>query len=580
MNKRPLILGLLASTVLAGCQVEKQAYEHSRHVIGQAEQGAAAAAAPLPAADVSPIKVRNDVYVGSKAIRNEHGDPLPAKFERANGVTIIRTVPAPLKEIASALTDLTKIPVVVAAASPGAVSTSGGAAPPAGATGAPAGAAPGPVPEGFPLNQALAALGSSGGAPAGGGGSGQSTVISAPNPAPVGSLALNYTGKLSGLLEMLSAHFNVAWRYEGGKIVFESVVTRSFDVPALPIIANLSFDLTSKSTSGGENAASSGQDAKTTSATDVWKDMQTAITALAGGSATSINTTTGVVTVTGDLATVTRVGEYLKGMNQRLSQQIAISVKVYSVSLSDDQEFDLNVAGIFQQAGKHGINIGNSVASGGVVPGVGGAAGAAGLGWALLDGSSKWAGSNALVNALQTRGEVSVVTTASVTTVNGVPVPLQVGTLRDYIKSVTVTRTSGENGGTETQIEPGSVTTGFNLHLVPRVDRSGDLMLQYGINISELTGADDGFDRESFQDGDIQVQLRRLSQRNFIQQARIPNGNTLVLAGFEQVKSSSEKQGVGHHNFPFLGGKRSASMQREIIVIAITPTLLDFSKQN
>lgn len=579
MNKRPLILGLLASTVLAGCQVEKQAFEHSKYVTGQAERGAAEAAAPMPAADISPIKVRNDVYVGAKAVRNEHGDPLPAKFERANGITIIRSAPTPLKEIASSLTELTKIPVVVAAVSnAGTVGVSGASAPPGGASGGPATAAPGPVPEGFPLNQALAALSNGGGAPAAGGG-GQNAVIATPNLAPVGSLALNYTGKLSGLLDMLSAHFNVAWRYEGGRIVLDAVVTRSFDVPALPIIANLSFDLTTKSqTEGNESSASSGQAANTKSATDVWKDMQTAITALAGGTATSINTTTGVVTVTADPATVNRVGEYIKGMNQRLSQQIAISVKVYSVSLNDDQEFDLNVAGIFQQAGKYGINIGNAAAAG-VVPAVGGAGAAAGgLGWALLDPTSKWNGSNALVKALQTRGDVSVVTTASVTTVNGVPVPLQVGSLRDYVKRIKVTTTTGENGGTQTDIEPGSVTTGFNLHLVPRVDRSGDLMLQYGINISELTGAQDGFD--TFESGGQTVQLRRVNQRNFIQQARIPNGNTLVLAGFEQVKSTSNRQGVGHHNFPLLGGKRSASMEREIIVIAITPTLLDLGKQN
>jgi type II secretory pathway component GspD/PulD (secretin) len=122
------------------------------------------------------------------------------------------------------------------------------------------------------------------------------------------------------------------------------------------------------------------------------------------------------------------------------------------------------------------------------------------------------------------------------------------------------------------------VTAGFNLHLVPRVDRSGDLLLQYGINISELTGSQDGFD--TFETGGQTVQLRRMNQRNFIQQARIPNGNTLVLAGFEQVRSSANKSGLGPSQIPFLGGKSTVAMQREIVVIAITPTILDLSAKN
>jgi len=581
MGTNKIILGLLASTFLAGCTVENRVNSKMDTDVSEAGSKASQAAAPARAADTSPIKVNNGVFVGVNAIRNETGDPLPAKFETAKGVTLVRTSPASLRDIASALTETTKIPVIVAAPP---TSTGVTQPAPALATSSPStmgplpGMANGPIPPGFPLQQALQELSNT----SAGGGNPAVQMANVGAITDVGgsnsSMPLNYTGKLSGLLNMLASNFNVSWSYTGGKILIDYVVTRTYDVPALPIIASLSFDLTSKSetsTSGDSGGASStsGQEAKTKSATDIYKDLQSAISTLAGSHRTSIDPMTGVVTITADPATATRVGNYVKELNQRLSKQIAISVKVYNVALLDQEDFNLDVAAIFTEAGKYGLNIGTGVASSGVVPAATG--GASGLGWALLNTSSKWNGSNALVQALSKRGDVSVVTTASVTTVNGVPVPLQVGSLRDYVKKVTTTTT---DSGTQTQIEPGSVTSGFNLHLVPRVDRSGDLLLQYGINISELTGSQDGFD--TFETGGQTVQLRRMNQRNFIQQARIPNGNTLVLAGFEQVRSSANKTGVGPNQIPWLGGKSSVAQQREIVVIAITPTILDLSAKN
>jgi type II secretory pathway component GspD/PulD (secretin) len=68
--------------------------------------------------------------------------------------------------------------------------------------------------------------------------------------------------------------------------------------------------------------------------------------------------------------------------------------------------------------------------------------------------------------------------------------------------------------------------------------------------------------------------LRRITQRNFIQQARIPHGNTLVLAGFEQIRNESKKRGLGRKAIPIFGGGSETNIKREIIVIMITPTLL------
>lgn len=388
--RKPIILAMLASTALAGCAVEKQVLEHRNGSLKEAEARLDSAPVPATPADVSPIKVRDDVFVGGRPVRNENGEPLPSRFEKANGITIVRNSPMSLREIATSLTDMTKIPVVIASAPASGGSSSGGPVPAVTPAAGPVGA---PV-AGGDLNQALSVI--SGGSAPGGAASGG--VISAPSRVPAGAMSLNYSGRLSSLLNVVSAHFNVAWRYDGGRIVLETVVSRSFDIPALPVIANLSFDLTSKGETSGEGGGqSAGQTAATKSASDIFKELQTGIQSMAGASGTSINTTTGVVTVTGDPATVSRVGEYLKGMNERLNKQVAISVKVYTVALNGRDEFNLDVAGLLTKAGENGLSLGNGVASGGVVPMASAVASTvaskgAGLGWALLDTQSKFYG--------------------------------------------------------------------------------------------------------------------------------------------------------------------------------------------
>lgn len=549
-----ILMGLLATSMLAGCSVGHEANRGIRAASAEAGSLMPTAATPMAPKDTRAIKVRDDVFVGASSVRNDNGDPLPSRFEGKSGVTVVRTEAASLREIAAAVTEYTKIPVVLAASAPA------GETAPAQVEAAGPQFAAGPIPENFPMAEALSQI--SGGPAVGG------AITASASSVTASAIPLNYSGSLSGLLDIVSAHFNVAWKYDKGRIVLEQVVTRSFDVPALAIVSSMNFEMGSIS---GENGGSGGegQVAKSEAKNDVFVEIEAGLKGMVGEGTYSINKTTGSITVTSNPATVRRVSEYVTSMNQRLSEQVAVSIKVYSVSLNDGEEFDLNVAGIFREAGKYGINVGNTV--GGVVPEVTDGIGP-GLGWALLDTGSKLKDSRALVSALSRRGDVSVVTTASVTTVNGVSVPLQVGEVRDYVGEITVTE--ADNGDKTYGAVTQSVSTGFGLQITPRVERNGDILLQYGINISELTGASDGFDTYTSPDDKLKLQLRRVSQRNFIQQARIPNNNTLVLAGFEQVRNESVKRGVGRANFPLLGGGSKSTMKREIIVIMITPTLL------
>lgn len=572
--RRTLLIGLSILPFVAGCTlgVVKDAEQVVTRSVTEAAEAAHEAKTPLPPADVSAVKVIDGVYLGSRAQRRENGDVLPRAVER-NGVTLARAVPMTLGEIAFLITETTNIPVALhedtnreeaqtGASTPEPDSTTGGIGTPIGIS---------PMGGGVELQSALQALSGPGGANAAGAVGGKIKPLLGNGQ----TMRVNYTGSLSGFMNLVSAHFNVGWDYSDGRIRIRRTVTRTFSVPALPIISDLSFTLDSGGESdsgggeGGGATSESSQSATTTSAFDVWKDIRGTLANIVGddkGSAINADTSTGIVTVTSTPSVVRAVETYLKKVNQELSKQVALSVRVLNVSLTDADDYGFDLQTLFSGSKTFQFTAGNMVAEA--------AAEAVGqsLGWGIIRPGSDWVGTNGVVRALSEKGDVSVVTTASVTTINGVPVPLQVASTRSFLERVSVTR---DENSVSTELSPGKVTTGFNLHLVPRIFGDGRLMLQYGINISELVGKEDGFD--TYSTADLSIQLPNISQRNFVQQAIIPNGSTLALAGFEQVSASSSKTGTGKSDFWLLGGGQNANMRRDVMVILITPVLLDSS---
>lgn len=593
---KALSLVLAAATALAGCSASDLAKRELDRTSAAAFAANNDSRQPIPASDVSVIKVKDSVYVGARVQPIDYGDPLPRQFETETGVTIARARPMRLTEISSLLTQITRIPVVIStddggAPIPGTVATGIG-----GAGGAAGGARP--INVGVPQQTAQgvvanapsdiqSAINQLSGAPG-------STVASANSFTYIDSsspleMKVTYTGRLSGLLDLVGSHFNVGWKHINGRIVFSRVITRTFDLPTLGATQDLEFNLHGGSSSGSTTGGgSSGGGSSTTSqldqkaaikaSFDPWKSIDNSLKQIIGNAGRyDVSPATGTITVTASPAVIQRVGDYVETMRALLSKQVAMSVQVLNVTLDSQDKFDNNVSVLFR-----GTKLGAAVGTGGKVAAdpltsvtdkLG--ATAPGMGWAILSG--KFAGSNAVIDALSQNGRVSVVTTASLTTVNGAPVPLQVVNRRGYLAQITVqqaaTSTTSGSSGVFEQLTPGEVTTGFNMQLLPRILKDGNLVLQYGINVSELVGSQNGFD--VFSSGGNQIQLPNVNMRNFVQQSIIPNGSTLVLAGFEQVRATETKTGMFNPDFFQLGGGRDARNTREVIVILITPTLLD-----
>jgi type IVB pilus formation R64 PilN family outer membrane protein len=378
-------------------------------------------------------------------------------------------------------------------------------------------------------------------------------------PVHARTVPVDYTGKLSKFLDQVTGTMGLNWRYEDGRIVVFYLDTHTYVMKMLPSTHTVSMGISGGSSS--EGGGSSEQETSSEYEVNLWGEVVEAVTSLVGevGSVTA-SRSTGTLSVSAPSPILKRVGTYVEEQNARLAQQVAVNVQVFSVSMSDNSEFgtDFNMSFNDADIGAFGFSSEmNSVTQAGS------------LGWQLLRPLSGVPDVSGIVRMLNSKGDVSVVTTANATTLNNVPMPIQVGNNRAYVSSVTETE-EGTTVGVET------VNTGFNMQLLPRITSQGVVALQYNISTSELVGANDGFEQVTITGNTIQ--LPNINNRAFTQQVMIPDGNTLVLSGFEQTTSRMDKTGTGFADNWLMGGRSSGSMEREVMVITITPVIVDAGK--
>ena len=71
------------------------------------------------------------------------------------------------------------------------------------------------------------------------------------------------------------------------------------------------------------------------------------------------------------------------------------------------------------------------------------------------------------------------------------------------------------------------------------------------------------------------IQNPVIETRGFTQEVAMKSGDTLVLTGYERVEDTSSKSGIGSAENSMLGGAVTANKTRSILVILLTPVVLD-----
>jgi type IVB pilus formation R64 PilN family outer membrane protein len=534
----PIILAGCAPGMLGPINAEVKS-EHDRAVrmTELARQGETMEAHKPP-----PIQHVDGLWLPSRRLTpSENKEPVNEALTR--DITINRSF-SNLQEVAERISALTGIPVAIAPEAASLASTSTATPPPVPA---------GMPPQGFPGMQG--AVGNN----------------------------LVYSGALSGFLDAATTRFGVYWEWENNGVRFFRTATKIFRLIALPGDTTLNAKISNQSggsgsspggasggstsgggSSGGATAASSQEASASFSGLSVWKGIEDSIkTMLTTSGKIAVTAATGTVTVTDTPQVLRQVEYFIDQQNISLSRQVVVNVRVLSVDLNNSDNYGINWDSIYTNLSRNfGMTLNNTF-----TPDVGATSLLLRtLGTPGAPGSTTWSGSNVIIDALSKQGRVSQVTSASVTTLNNQPTPIQVGRQTSYLASSNTT--IGTVGApSTTALQPGLITTGFSMNLVPHLLDSKRLLLQYAVDLSSLLSL------ATVESGGSSIQTPEIETRNFLQRVMLNSGDTLIVTGFEQATQSGAMQGVGDASNIALGGGVKGTKNKMVLVILIQPVI-------
>lgn len=545
----PLVLAL----VLTACGTTT--YETAREEVDKAKAEAQVqiqnVGGPVDPNAGSPISYHDDeIWLGDTVIENVHGNPFHERFEK---FSISVTTPLTFEEAIDRISSRTGIPFVVEDKDVSFGEEEDNNAGVLTADGRPFLSAPDNVSFGVPGD--------------------------APTADAEPRFSLSYSGPLDELVSRLAAQNGYDWVNEGGKVRIFKYLTRTYSIAALPGTQETESALKSDASPGGDDssgggaggtqAASTNFKANTENSTEFkasvkfWSELENELTTIVGEQGKfAISSSRGRVTVTASRQILSRVENFLVGMNSDLVRQVVFHVRIMNVTIDNSDRFGLNVVGnLFNEDKNSGFVFSQTRDIGQGLAGMNGSFG-------IIDPTSRFSGSSLVWSSLSDRGDVAVINSSSITTLNHVPAPVQVVTSSAYLQSVEQTVTSGDLSSTS--LNPGNVTTGFTLKLLPNIFSNGQIMVQYSLTLSDLLAL------EVFGtgDGQNQIQLPQISSTAFIQHSLVRSGQTIVLAGFERLAHAVNSQTPLPGQMPLLGGSYDGSEKRQMIVITIEPEIL------
>lgn len=386
--------------------------------------------------------------------------------------------------------------------------------------------------------------------------------------APTTPFHVSWSGTVKGFLNHLSLKTGLYWRAENGRILFFKEESKNFQVYLAGGKSTLNSSISlagtggsstgSGSGSGSGSSSSGGGNVSVSSATtiDAYDSLLKSVQSMVGESGTgsskvSINPSLGILTVTASPPVLERVAEFVRSVNERFARNVMISIKVYNLSLTRDENAGVKLDGLFQSlSGKYGLKLDGAplIAPSSGTPGT-----------MIMDGTNSGGSRSAqvLVQALSQYGDVSLVTSGQVIAANGQPSPLQVGSEVTYLASSSTTVTA--DAGATTALTPGKQSVGFTANFLPTLLGDNRILLQYQLNLSSMLGLD------KVTSGNSAIQTPNVATQSLQQQAFLKDGQSIVLFGFESSRSAYDKS----HSFTSLGSNASGSRQMMVIVMEV-----------
>ncbi|HCX90662.1 MAG TPA: pilus (MSHA type) biogenesis protein MshL, partial [Deltaproteobacteria bacterium] len=299
----------------------------------------------------------------------------------------------------------------------------------------------------------------------------------------------------------------------------------------------------------------------------LWDSIEKAIAGLPGIASFSVDRMTGTIIVTATKKDLERVENYLAAIKKVLNRQVIIEARIVEVQLSETLRYGIDWTAVLEKSGLGRVTVGTEKFATVVTE-------------ALSNFHIGITGRDftALLNALQSQGNVRVLSNPRVNIMNGQTSLLSVGRNVNFISRVETTTTTAATGVLPTTtftVETSGILSGIMIGIVPYISDTGEITMAITPIVSDLIRLEDktlGKVGENI----IQISLPTVDLRELSTTVRVKDGEMVIIGGLMQKKEVSEDSKVPLlGDIPLIGylfRSRERLDEKTELVIMLKPT--------
>ncbi|MEQ8426223.1 MAG: pilus (MSHA type) biogenesis protein MshL [Gammaproteobacteria bacterium] len=321
-----------------------------------------------------------------------------------------------------------------------------------------------------------------------------------------------------------------------------------------------------------------------------WTELQSSVEAIVGtgeGRSVVVNPQSGVVVVRALPNELREVESYLQATQLIVQRQVILEAKILEVRLNDRFQSGINW-GALLKPGSNSIT-GANIGGGSVLvdeSGVSGIAGntgnldpsnlsaIAGAGAAAFGGvftlALDFGDFTGFIELLQTQGNVQVLSSPRVATLNNQKAIIKVGSDEFFVTDISSTQSTTSTATTfNPSIELTPFFSGIALDVTPQISQAGDVTLHVHPSISEVIDQ-----QKTVTVGNVaqQIPLALSTVRESDSIVRARSGQVVVIGGLMQESTNDQDAGTpGLKELPFVGNlfkhKKQESVKSELVIL-------------
>lgn len=433
------------------------------------------------------------------------------------------------------------------------------------------------------------------------------------HPDVAGSISLNLKDvTVFDALESIRELYGYDYKVDGTRIFIQPLTlqTRIFQVSYLTgqrdgksslrvasgSVADVAIGSAGTSTSSSENRDSS--KVTMTSSTDFWDELTKTLAVIVGvekGRSVVVSPMSGVIVVRAMPDELKNVAAYLRASQISIERQVILEAKIIEVKLSDTFQSGVNWSAF--KSGPNSAMSGGAISSGttlansgaltnGILTSTPGSnlsslaatglptGGIAGTMFGLAFQTSNFA---ALLNFLEAQGDVHVLSSPRIATLNNQKAVLKVGTDEFYVTEVTGgTASTTTMSGTAPTVKVQPFFSGISLDVTPRIDENNEIILHVHPSVSTVSTVNKTLNLGVTM-GTYNLPLASSSISETDSVVRAKDGQIVAIGGLMRQATLYDESGLPMLPKSVFGQTNRTTEKRELVIL-LKPTVVDSDK--